>query len=77
VELAAQTGKDLVSELWLGATVADRRKCFAFLREFLNRLPDLAEFWMRFDGHASRTISTGSRQGLQQVYHLPGTNCDR
>ena len=69
MQLTAQTGNDWVSELWFGATITDPRKRSAVPRELLNCLPDLVKIWMRFDGHASRTISAGSRRGLQQVYH--------
>src|SRR6266567_3750579 len=71
MQLTAQTGNDLASELRFGATIADCRKRFSLFREFLNRLLYLVEIWMRLSGHDSTNISASSRKGLQQVYHSP------
>jgi len=56
VQLAAQTGNDLVSESGFAATVAHSRKRFALFRELLNRLLYLVEMRMRFNRHGGESV---------------------
>src|SRR5437660_5801371 len=56
MELAAQTGNDLVSESRFGATVAHSRKRPALPNELLNRLVYLVEMRMRFNGHGGESV---------------------
>ena len=68
---AAQAGNDLVTELRLCATIADRRKRFALFRELLNRLFYLVEIWMRFNGHNFTQISAGVTEATCQENQRP------